>query len=377
MHNDEYFLSRALRLAEKGLWNTDPNPRVGCVLVKDGEIVGEGWHEKAGLAHAEINALRMAGERARGADCYVTLEPCCHHGRTPPCSEALIQAGVGRVVAAMEDPNPRVAGQGLRQLQEAGIEVVSGLLQAQAERLNPGFIQRMRQGRPWIRGKLAMSLDGRTAMASGESKWITGSAARSDVQAWRARSSALMTGAGTVLADDPSYTVRREELPAHLPRPAEPRQPLRVIVDRNLSIPETAKMLSLPGKTLVFYATQDADSAERAQDLERAGAEVVYLPTLEGCVDLIQVCRHLAEREVNEVLLEAGANLGGAMLRAGLIDEFIFYIAPVLMGDSARGLFHLPQLQRMADKIQLRIEDIRAVGEDWRIIARPMPVGEG
>ncbi len=370
--NDSFYMSRALRLAEQGLWTTDPNPRVGCVLVRDGEIVGEGWHRAAGEPHAEIHALRSAGERARGADCYVTLEPCCHHGRTPPCSAALIEAGIKRVVAAMPDPNPLVAGQGLAQLRAAGIATESGLLRAQAERLNAGFIKRMSEGRPLVRCKLAMSLDGRTALASGDSKWITSAAARADVQTLRARSSAILAGVGTVLTDDPSYTVRPEELPPHLPRPEIPRQPLRVIVDRNLSMPENAKMLGLPGKTLIFYATQDAQSSEQVEALQAAGAEVVYLPTVGGFVDLPGLCRQLAEREINEILLESGATLSGAMLRAGLIDELIVYMAPLLMGDGARGLFHLPMIQSMEQRIQLQVEDIRAVGRDWRITARPL-----
>lgn len=361
-------MSRALQLAERGLYTTDPNPRVGCVLVKDGTVVGEGWHAVAGGPHAEIEALRQAGGNARGATAYVTLEPCCHHGKTPPCSDALIQAGVARVVAAMEDPNPRVAGQGLEQLKRAGMEVASGLLQLQAEALNPGFIQRMRSGRPFIRSKLAMSVDGRTAMASGESKWITGEAARRDVQRLRARSSAIMSGIGTVLADDPSLTVRNEsgELAA--------RQPLRVILDPHLSTPETARFLSQPGKSLIVTATEEPEIQER---LERAGAEVVYLPHGIDAIDLHALVRLLAEREINEVLLETGAILSGAVLHAGIIDELVIYMAPKLMGNGARGLFHTPGLDKLADALSLDIRDIRAIGQDWKITARILSTEEG
>ncbi len=360
-------MSRALQLAERGLYTTDPNPRVGCVLVREGEVVGEGWHAVAGGPHAEVVALQQAGESARGATAYVTLEPCCHHGKTPPCSEALMNAGVSRVVAAMEDPNPRVAGQGLKQLRQAGVDVACGLLQAQAEVLNPGFIQRMRIGRPFIRSKLAMSVDGRTAMASGESKWITGEAARRDVQLLRARSSAIMSGIGTVLADDPSLTVRREsgEL-------AE-RQPLRVILDPHLSTPDNARFLTQPGSSLIVTATEDDEIRER---LERAGAQVVYLPHGPDAIDLHALMLLLAEREINEVLLETGAILGGAVLHAGIIDELVIYMAPKLMGDCARGLFHMPGLDNLADAVPLEICDVRAIGKDWRITARVLPVDE-
>lgn len=353
-------MALALQLAARGLYTTDPNPRVGCVIVRDGEVVGTGWHRRAGEPHAEVYALREAGERAQGATAYVTLEPCCHHGRTPPCSEALIRAGVARVVAAMEDPNPKVAGSGLAQLQQAGIAVESGLLQAQAEDLNPGFVKRMRHGRPYVRCKLAMSLDGRTAMASGESKWITGEAARRDVQRLRARSSAIMTGIGTVLADDPSLNVR-------LDFGQGARQPLRVVLDPRLRMPEHARMLALPGQTLVLTCADDPDAAAR---LAAAGGEVARLPAYGDGLDLHAVVGHLAERQVNEVLLETGATLAGAMLAAGLIDELVLYVAPHIMGSGARGLFRLPGLERMEDRIELDILDIRAVGRDWRITAK-------
>lgn len=355
---DHQFMVRALRLAERGLYTTDPNPRVGCVLVRDGEIVGEGWHERAGGPHAEIRALTQAGERARGATAYVTLEPCCHHGRTPPCSDALIRAGVTRVVAAMADPNPRVAGQGLAQLAAAGMAVESGVLQAQAEALNPGFIMRMRRGRPFVRCKLAMSLDGRTAMASGESKWITAEAARHDVQHLRARSSAIMTGIGTVLADDPSLTVRLEGV--------DTRQPLRVVVDSRLRIPPKARLLDAPGRTMIATAAQEP---LRDAALIRDNVSIMARPAPQGGVDLSAVMAYLAEQEVNEVLVEAGPTLSGALLQAELIDELIIYMAPHLMGGAARGLFHLPELVSMDQRIGLEILDIRAVGRDWRITA--------
>lgn len=358
---DYYYMSRALQLARKGLYTTDPNPRVGCVIVKGGEVIGEGWHERAGEPHAEVHALRAAGNRASGATVYVTLEPCCHHGKTPPCSEALIKAQVTRVVVAMQDPHWRVAGQGLQQLRDADIEVETGVLETQAKVLNPGFIKRMQTGRPYVRNKLAMSLDGRTAMASGESKWITSEAARRDVQRLRARSSAIVTGVGTVLADDPSMTVRLDDIE---------HQPLRVVVDTHLSMPATARMLQQPGRTLVMTCSED-EAAKEA--LEQAGAEVVRLPFCNNTVDMRAVLDTLGEMEVNEVLVEAGATLSGAMLQAGLIDELVIYVAPILMGDDARGLFRLPGLETMQQKIGLDITDMRAVGKDWRITARVTP----
>lgn len=355
---DYVYMARALQLAEKGLYTTDPNPRVGCVIVNNGNVVGEGWHRRAGEAHAEVYALNAAANQAAGATAYVTLEPCCHHGRTPPCSEALLKAKLARVVIAVQDPHTRVNGGGIAQLREAGIQVDTGLLQDQAVALNPGFIKRMQRGRPFVRCKLGMSLDGRTAMASGESKWITSAAAREDVQRLRARSSAIITGVGTVLADDPSMTVRLDGIE---------RQPLRVVVDTNLSMPETAKMLSLPGRTLVMTCRDDDAVRQR---LQQAGAEVQLMPSCENRVSMEAVLDSLAEMEINEVLLETGATLSGAMLEQGLIDELIIYMAPVLMGNNARGLFHLPGLECMADKIQLEFTDVRAVGCDWRIKAR-------
>jgi len=355
---DHQYMSRALRLAEKGIYSTAPNPNVGCVLVKDGKIIGEGWHEKAGSAHAEINALKQAGRKAQGATAYVTLEPCCHQGKTPPCSDALIKAKVKRVVAAMVDPHSKVAGQGLKQLEQAGIIVEQGLFEAQAKELNPGFIKRMQTGLPYVRCKLAMSLDGRTAMASGESKWITSSAAREDVQQLRAKSSAILTGVGTVLADNPSMTVRLD---------GQYTQPLRVVVDTNLSMPTTAKMLKEPGNTVLMTCSADEDVA---QSLKDAGAEIHMMPYCNSSVDLKSVLQQLSDMHINDVLLEAGATLSGAMLQAGLIDEIIIYVAPVLMGNDARGLFSLPGLDKMQDKIELDMIEQRMIGQDMRITAK-------
>jgi diaminohydroxyphosphoribosylaminopyrimidine deaminase/5-amino-6-(5-phosphoribosylamino)uracil reductase len=370
--NDQYYMARALRLAKRGLWTTDPNPRTGCVIVREGEIVGEGWHKVAGEPHAEIYALQMAKEKAKGATCYVTLEPCCHHGRTPPCSDALIKAGITRLVAAMTDPNPLVYRKGIEQLSKAGIIVNTGILSNDAEQLNPGFLMRMRQNRPYIRCKLGMSFDGRTAMASGESKWITSQDARRDVQCLRARSSAIMTGAGTVLADDPQLTVRDDELPCLLEpeKPAKIKQPLRVVIDTHLSTPADARMLKIPGETVIFTAS-NSDSPKAM--LEKAGARVIYLPSREREVDLPAACQLLAEEyEVNELLMETGATLSGAMLRAGLIDEMKIYMAPILMGNKARGLFDLPNIELLDQHISLDIVDICAVGRDWRITAYPV-----
>ncbi|MGV6825433.1 MAG: bifunctional diaminohydroxyphosphoribosylaminopyrimidine deaminase/5-amino-6-(5-phosphoribosylamino)uracil reductase RibD [bacterium] len=362
--SDHRFMARALELARRGLYSTDPNPRVGCVLVKDGEIVGEGFHQRAGQPHAEPLAILDAGDHARGATAYVTLEPCSHHGKTPPCSSALIDAGVTRVVAAMEDPNPLVSGSGLKLLEEAGIATSSGLLEQQAEALNPGFNKRMRSGMPWVRVKLAMSLDGRTAMASGESVWITGSEARQDVQYLRARSSAILTGVGTVLHDDPSMNVRLDPEDLALPARTEVRQPLRVILDSSLRTSPTAKLLSLPGETLIYHANGEA---ERAVHLENTGAKVAHCPNTEEQVDLEQVLRDLAKREINEVLIEAGPTLAGSALQSGLLDEIVVYMAPHLMGDQARGLFQLPGIEAMNQRIPLEIVDVRMVGQDLRL----------
>lgn len=367
---DRQYMARALELAHKGLYTTDPNPRVGCVIVRDNAVVGEGWHQRAGEPHAEVFALRQAGDAALHATAYVTLEPCCHHGRTPPCSQALIDAGVSRVVVAMADPNPMVAGKGLDQLTRAGTTVASGLLQSQAEALNPGFIKRMRTGLPYVRSKLAMSLDGRTALRHGESKWITSADARLDVQRWRARSSVIMTGSGTVVADDPLLTVRPEQWDA-----AERlelgtlRQPLRVVLDSQLSISADAAMFSAPGITWVM--TGSTVDVRRFAGFKDAAVQLIQLDSTSGRPDLHEVMRRLAQDNVNEVLVEAGSTLNGALLSAGLIDELIVYMAPHLMGDAGRGLFHLPELLTMDQRRNLRITDIRAVGQDWRITAIP------
>lgn len=353
--NDYRQMARALTLAQRGLYSADPNPRVGCVLIKDNRVVGEGWHERAGEAHAEVMALEAAGERARGATAYVTLEPCCHHGRTPPCTDALLAAGVARVVAAMSDPNPQVAGKGLAILRAAGVAVECGLMEAEARALNPGFIQRMIRQRPFLRVKLAMSLDGRTALASGASQWLTGAAARQDVQRLRARSSAILTGSGTVLADDPHLNVRLLETA---------RQPLRVLLDTRLRTPPTARTLQLPGAVLIFTA---AANAPRQAALQAVGAEIVRVPQTDRGLDLAAVMAELARRECNEVQVESGPTLAGALLQAGLIDELILYLAPLLLGDQARGLFHLPELNRMSERTELEILETRMVGKDWRL----------
>ena len=355
-HTD--YMQRALRLAEKGLYTTEPNPRVGCVLVKDGEIIGEGWHQKAGEAHAEINALSAAGDEAVGCTAYVTLEPCSHTGKTGPCADALVAAGVSKVVVAMQDPNPLVAGAGLKRLSEHGIEVETGLLEMQAGKLNPGFISRMRQGRPFVRLKMAMSLDGRTAMASGESKWITSEPARHDVQRYRARSGALLTGIGTVLQDDPHLDVRIS--PEELGVTAELNTPLRVVLDSDAQMQADARMLQTAGDVLQITA----EGVESPLDCEHAQVE----KQLHG-LNLQQVMHILADREINECHVECGATLAGALLQQGLVDELVVYMAPHIMGDEARGLFALPGLSQMKDKIGIEISDVRMLGKDMRITA--------
>jgi diaminohydroxyphosphoribosylaminopyrimidine deaminase/5-amino-6-(5-phosphoribosylamino)uracil reductase len=359
-------MAEAIRLAERGVYTTHPNPNVGCVIVSQGEVVGRGWHQYAGGSHAEVFALREAGERARGAEVYVTLEPCSHQGRTPPCADALIAAGVNRVVAAMQDPHPRVAGQGLARLRAAGIEVETGLLEEQARALNPGFVARLQRGRPWVRLKLAASLDGRTAMASGESQWITGVAARQDVQRLRARSSAIVTGIATVLGDNPALNVRLDAQQLHGVEPV--RQPLRVIMDSQLRTPPGAKLLALPGETLVLTANRDQAAW---QALQAAGAGVALVKSDQGRLDPGAVLELLAQREINEVLLECVPTLAGAFVAAGLVDELVLYLAPHLMGDAARGLFALLGLDRMQERIELEWADVRQVGTDIRVTARP------
>lgn len=368
--DDHNYMAQALRLAEQGLYTSMPNPRVGCVIIKDGKVVGEGAHLKAGEPHAEVLALRMAGEKAKDADVYVTLEPCSHHGRTPPCTQALVQAGVKRVLTAMQDPNPLVAGNGIAYLQSHGIEIACGLMQAEAAALNPGFISRMTRNRPFVRSKIAASLDGRTALANGTSKWITGEAARRDVQHWRARSCAIITGIGTVLADDPQLMVRDLGLLKKLGG----RQPLRVVVDSRLRISAQAKILQ-GGKVLIAYAT---DLESKAAALHAVGVELLLLPNANGRVCLPSLLTELAQREINEVLVEAGQGLNGALLEQNLIDEWLFYYAPVLMGGEAKGMFAMPALTEMNQRTQLDIIDLRHVGSDIRIRATPsLFKGEG
>lgn len=351
------YMHRALALAERGLYTTTPNPRVGCVIIKDGQVVGEGAHLRAGEHHAEVDALRQAGDKARGADVYVTLEPCSHYGRTPPCANALIQAGVKRVIAAMQDPNPEVAGSGLKLLQASGIEVESGLLQDEALALNPGFVSRMTHGVPYVRTKIAASLDGRTALANGISQWITGEVARADVQRWRARSCAILTGISTVQHDDPQMTVRSLDIG---------RQPLRVIADSRLQISPHARILQ-SGNALVAYAS---DPAGKADTLRDAGVKLVHLADNEGRVCLKSLLRDLAVRGINEVLVEAGEGLNGSLLQHDLVDECIFYYAPVLMGSSARGMFAIPAITDMSQRKTLNIIETRQVGNDLCVRAR-------
>ncbi|ASK35397.1 riboflavin biosynthesis protein RibD [Alcanivorax sp. N3-2A] len=364
---DQHCMIRAVQLARRGLYTTDPNPRVGCVIAKHGQIIAEGFHARAGEPHAERHALAAAGEQAHGATAYVTLEPCSHTGRTGPCAAALIQAGVARVVAAMEDPNPQVAGNGFRALREAGIAVEIGLQENDARALNPGFIRRMRGERPYIRIKAAASLDGRTAMASGESQWITGPAAREDVQRLRARSSAIITGIGTVLADRPSYTVRPAQWTLADYGSDTVRQPLRVILDRRLRTPADAPVVTAEGRCLIVGGQAHPG---RESALQAAGAEVMHRPASESGGDLQALLAELARRECNEILVECGATLAGAFVREGLFDELIVYLAPTLLGSDARGLFALP-FARMVERVPLQWRDVRRVGDDLRVTLIP------
>jgi diaminohydroxyphosphoribosylaminopyrimidine deaminase / 5-amino-6-(5-phosphoribosylamino)uracil reductase len=366
---DHTYMTTALRLAEQGLYTTQPNPRVGCVIVKNHQIMGQGAHLKAGEPHAEVFALREAGTNAKDATAYVTLEPCNHHGRTPPCVDALINAGVKRVVVAMQDPNPLVAGNGIKRLQAHGIAVEVGLMEAESKSLNLGFISRMTSALPYVRCKVAASLDGRTALSNGKSLWITGEPARLDVQHWRAQSCAIVTGIGTVLTDNPTMNVRLENTS---------RQPLRVIVDSNLQTPTDCKMLDPElldsellaiSPVLIVYA-QDAN--HKAAALTATGAQLLHLPDGSGRVDLHALLANLALRGVNEVLLEAGQGLNGAFLQAGLVDEFIFYYAPKLMGADAKAMFAIPELIEMQQAIDLQIFDVRQIGQDIRIRAKPV-----
>lgn len=354
---DYSFMSQALKLAEKGLCTTSPNPRVGCVIVKNNRVIASGWHERAGQPHAEINALCSADDTVKNTTVYVTLEPCSHYGRTPPCAQALINAGVARVVMAMLDPNPLVAGNGAAMLRDAGIKVQSGLLEEQARALNIGFVSRMTRHRPWVRLKIAASLDGKTALENGESQWITSEAARFDAHRLRAVSCAILTGIGTLKKDDPQLTVRHIETS---------RQPLRVVIDGRLEIPASAKLLQ-GGKILIFTAVPDEN---RKKSLEEKGAEVIIMPGADGKVNLTQVMARLADFDVNEVLVEAGSTLAGSLVQAGLVDELVIYLAPYMLGDKAKGMLNLPMLTKLSDKRKLELTDLRMIGQDIRVTAR-------
>jgi diaminohydroxyphosphoribosylaminopyrimidine deaminase/5-amino-6-(5-phosphoribosylamino)uracil reductase len=356
---DAAFMARALELARLGLFTTDPNPRVGCVIAAGEVVVGEGWHRRAGGPHAEVIALEAAGSAARGATAYVTLEPCSHHGRTPPCADALITAGIGRVVYALRDPNPKVDGGGVARLAAAGIPVEGGVLERESQELNPGFMSRMTRGRPWVSVKLAASLDGATALPGGESRWITGEAARADVQRLRARSSAVMTGSGTVIADDPRLDVRL---------PGVERQPLRVVLDSKLRTPPGARILAPPGRALILCTTDDP---EKSAPLAAAGADVVAVGASEGGVDLAAALAELAAREVNELLVECGAGLAGALLSARLVDELLLYLAPTLLGRGARPLADLEAPASMAGRLEFSIVERQDVGGDLLLRLRP------
>jgi len=354
---DHAHMARALRLAEAGLYTTQPNPRVGCVIAHGEDVVGEGFHARAGEPHAEVFAMRAAGERARGATAYVTLEPCAHFGRTPPCADALVAAGVARVVAACEDPNPKVAGGGFAKLRDAGIAVEIGLMREAARELNRGFFARIERGRPWVRVKLAMSLDGRTALANGASQWITGAAARADVQRWRARSSAILTGSGTVRADDPRLTVRLANGDAFVPA-------LRVVLDTGLATPAGAHVLDGTAPTLVLHAPD----ARRAAHFGKV--ECAAIPLRDSRLDLPAAMTLLAERGINELQVEAGATVCGALFAQGLVDELLLYVATILLGDTARPLLALPGLDAIAGARCLRAIDQRRIGDDWRLLLR-------
>jgi diaminohydroxyphosphoribosylaminopyrimidine deaminase/5-amino-6-(5-phosphoribosylamino)uracil reductase len=364
---DHAFMSRALALTARGRDTATPNPNVGCVIAKDGRIIGEGWHERTGEPHAEAKALAACTEPADGATVYVSLEPCAHQGRTPPCADALVAARVGRVVAALEDPNPLVHGRGANRLRDAGIRVDVGLLAAEAEDVHRGFLTRMRLGRPWMRIKVAASLDGRTALANGKSQWITAEAARRDVHMLRARSCAMLTGIGTVLADDPELTVR------HVPCS---RQPKRVLIDSRLDLSPDARILK--GEPLIVFTV--SDDAVKRKRLEDLGAQVVHVHAdagKAGKTDLAHIARELAAFGFNEVTVETGSRLNGSLLAAGVIDEIVLYLAPRIIGDSGQGLFALPELARLDDARRVKIVDVRAVGEDWRITARVDPSAFG
>lgn len=371
---DLLYMQQAIDLAKKGLYSTKPNPAVGCVIVKDGQIVGEGWHQQAGQPHAERIALAQARDGAKGATAYVTLEPCSHFGRTPPCADGLIEAQVARVVVAMQDPNPLVAGQGIERIRNAGIEVLVGVLEAEAKQVNLGFIRKMEKQLPFVRLKMASSLDGRTAMENGESHWITGEESRLEVHRMRARCGALITGIGTVLADNPSLTVRLsdEEL-AKLNLNQENCHPIRVVLDPNLSMPLDAKMLNLPGRTILMTSRETAErSPEIVEAIDAKGVEMVAVAAEDDRLDIESILRYLAEVEqINDVMVESGAIVAGAFIQSGLVNELHCFIAPSLMGNMAKPMFVLPGLDTMADKINLRIQSMERFGEDARIVLVP------
>ena len=360
-------MARALELARHGLYTTEPNPRVGCVIARGEWIVGEGWHQFAGQPHAEIHALAAAGDDARGATAYVTLEPCRHTGRTGPCTRALIEAGVARVVAAMRDPDPRASGRGIAELEAAGVAVETGLLETRARALNRGFVSRLERGRPWIRCKLAATLDGRTAAADGESRWITGAAARADVHRLRAQAGAVLTGIGTVLADDPRLDARVAET-------ERVAQPLRVIADSHLRTPPGARVFSAPGPVLIATTRDAAAELPVVVGGVVDGAEIISLPGPDGRVSLVALAAELARRGVNEVHTECGPTLAGTLLESALVDEIVVYVAPTLLGDAARGMFTLPGVMAMRDRIPVEITGVTRLGDDLRIDAVPVPV---
>lgn len=374
---DQAYMQQAIALAYKGFYSTKPNPAVGCVLVKDGKVIGQGWHHKAGQPHAEKEALADALNNAQdvaGSTAYVTLEPCSHHGRTPPCSDALIDAGVSRVVVAMQDPNPLVGGNGIKRLQNAGIDVQVGLLEEEAYELNHGFLHRMRTGLPYVRLKMASSLDGRTAMANGESQWITGADSRVEVHKLRAQAGAVIIGIGTVLADDPSMTVRLDDaVLADMNLNAEEANPIRVVLDPNLSLPMEAKMLALPGRTIVMTSKETVEnSSERVEEFHRHGVELVAVAAQDDRLDIESVLHYLADEEqVNDVMVETGAIVAGAFVESGFVNEIHAFVAPVLMGDQARPMFVLPSVTTMNDKLQFSITDISTFGDDVRMILKP------
>lgn len=354
---DHAYMAQALRLAERGMYSSNPNPRVGCVVVQNERVIGSGWHERAGQPHAEINALNAAGSTVRGATVYVTLEPCSHYGLTPPCVEALKHAGIAKVVMAMEDPNPLVSGKGSELLRQLGIDVQCGLLETEARTLNIGFVSRMLNKRPWIRSKIAASLDGKIALNNGLSQWITGKAARLDGHRWRARSCAILTGIGTVKADDPQLSVRVIKTS---------RQPLKVVVDRHLEMPTNAKLLI--GKNVLIFTTDE--NTKSADVLREKGAHVIGMADGYDHVDLVKMMHKLADFGINELLVEAGNKLNGALVRAGLIDELVIFLAPQLLGDRALGFIDLPELTSLDQKFSLEIQDLRMIGKDIRIIAK-------